>query len=166
MLTGVGQGLAGLFLKPAQGIQRNGLKGCVLGCYQGLAGLILKPVTGLFDAVSKTGQGVKNTLNYFDHKPNQARQRHPRVFYGQEAFFKPFHYHDSQIVSLLNHFNKALYSHSSYLGSVNFSNSNKIYYLVILMDYILLFNFTNQKLLWAIQTKYISNILFDHIISI
>ena len=51
---------------------------------KGLAGLVVKPVTGALDLVSKTTEGVKNTANFFDDKPNEIRKRLPRIFYGQE----------------------------------------------------------------------------------
>lgn len=54
------------------------------GVSKGLAGLVVKPVAGALDLVSKTSEGVKNTANFFDDKPNEKRERIPRVFYGFE----------------------------------------------------------------------------------
>lgn len=48
-------------------------------------GLVVKPVVGAIDLASKTAEGVKNTANYFDDKPNEIRMRLPRVFYGEEG---------------------------------------------------------------------------------
>lgn len=60
------------------------MEGFFKGFSKGLAGLVVKPVAGALDFVSKTSEGVKNTANFFDEKPNETRKRLPRVFYGRE----------------------------------------------------------------------------------
>lgn len=32
--------------------------------------MVVKPIAGIFDAASKTNQGIKANLDYFDDKPN------------------------------------------------------------------------------------------------
>jgi len=60
--------------------------------------LVIKPVAGVLDAVSKTTEGIKNTgkylkiikknlATYFDDKPNENRERNPKVFYRTEKFY-------------------------------------------------------------------------------
>jgi vacuolar protein sorting-associated protein 13A/C len=50
-----------------------------------LTGLIIKPVTGIFDAAAKTTEGIKNTVTYFEDKPNENRERNVRPVYGPEG---------------------------------------------------------------------------------
>ena len=47
--------------------------------------MIIKPVAGIFDAAAKTTEGIKNTVNYFDDKPNETRDRNIRPVYGPEG---------------------------------------------------------------------------------
>lgn len=55
----------------------------------------MKPITGIIDFSSKTAEGIKNTATHFDDKPNEKRERFPRIFYGKEQFYKSFNYKDS-----------------------------------------------------------------------
>ena len=43
--------------------------------------MIVKPITGVLDTASKTAEGLKNSAQYFDDKPNTHRLRDIRVFY-------------------------------------------------------------------------------------
>jgi vacuolar protein sorting-associated protein 13A/C len=69
---------------------------------KGLAGLVVKPVVGVMDFTSKTAEGIKNTANFFDDKPNEKRYRPPRVFYGTEQYYRTFKMQDSEMVELLS----------------------------------------------------------------
>lgn len=62
---------------------------------------MVKPVAGALDLVSKTSEGVKNTANFFDDKPNEKRERLPRVFYGFEQKFKNYTLQDAEIMYIL-----------------------------------------------------------------
>ncbi len=77
-------GITGVFTKPFEGAKKEGVKGCFKGCLKGITGLIVKPITGCLDAASKTTEGIKATVNYFDDKPNSLRWRPIRVFYSFE----------------------------------------------------------------------------------
>lgn len=37
----------------------------------GITGLVTKPITGAIDAVAKTAEGIKNTVNFMDDKPTE-----------------------------------------------------------------------------------------------
>jgi vacuolar protein sorting-associated protein 13A/C len=73
-----------------QGAEKDGVEGFFKGAMKGFAGLVVKPVVGVMDLTSKTAEGIKNTANYFDDKPNEKRSRPPRVFYGTEQYYKNF----------------------------------------------------------------------------
>lgn len=90
LFSGVGYGIAGLVTQPYQGAEKEGVGGFFKGVSKGLAGLVIKPVTGALDLVSKTTEGVKNTANFFDEKPNETRKRLPRIFYGEELILRNF----------------------------------------------------------------------------
>lgn len=46
---------------------------------------MIKPVAGILDAAAKTTEGIKNTVTYFDDKPNENRVRNIRPVYGPEG---------------------------------------------------------------------------------
>lgn len=61
-MTGITDGIAGLFLKPIQETKEKGLKGVFTGTAKGFAGLIIKPITGVLDGLSQTAAGIQNTV--------------------------------------------------------------------------------------------------------
>ncbi|CAD8076677.1 unnamed protein product [Paramecium primaurelia] len=102
LASGVGYGLAGLVTQPYQGAEKDGVGGFFKGVSKGIAGLVIKPVTGALDLVSKTSEGVKNTANFFDEKPNEMRKRLPRIFYGEEQILRNYMLQDSEIMYILD----------------------------------------------------------------
>ncbi len=83
---GVISGLYGIVEQPYKQIKKEGAVGIFKGTAKGLAGLVAKPVGGVFGAIEKTAEGVKNTFNYLDgnaskeQAPNQTRERAPKTF--------------------------------------------------------------------------------------
>ncbi len=82
--------MTGIVSKPYEGLKKNGVAGLFKGSVHGLAGLLVKPIAGVFDATSKTAEGIKNTATHFDDKPNERRMRMPRVFYEKEGYIKMY----------------------------------------------------------------------------
>ena len=76
--------------KPYEGAKKSGLSGFLKGSVHGIVGLLVKPIAGVFDATSKTAEGIKNTATHFDDKPNERRMRLPRVFYEKAGFIKMY----------------------------------------------------------------------------
>ena len=68
--------------------------------------MVVKPVAGIFDATSKTAEGIKNTATHFDDKPSDKRQRFLRVFYNKEKYFKSYSKRDSEIMAFLANYKK------------------------------------------------------------
>ncbi|KAJ1462144.1 hypothetical protein M885DRAFT_506262 [Pelagophyceae sp. CCMP2097] len=60
---GIGEGVAGIFLKPVQGAQREGAAGFFKGAAQGLLGVVVKPVVGVLDGGMNVLQGVSQQCN-------------------------------------------------------------------------------------------------------
>jgi len=78
---GIFDGVTGIVVKPVQGVRKDGAKGFAKGLGQGIIGVAVKPVAGVFEAVSKTSEGIKNTTTYFDKDKELRRIRpFPRVF--------------------------------------------------------------------------------------
>jgi vacuolar protein sorting-associated protein 13A/C len=90
MFSGLGEGITGLVSQPVRGAEKDGVGGFFKGALKGFAGLVVKPVVGVIDLTSKTAEGIKNTANYFDEKPNEKRSRPPRVFYSREQYYKVY----------------------------------------------------------------------------
>jgi len=78
---GIFDGITGIVVKPVQGARKDGAKGFAKGIGQGVVGVVVKPVAGVFEAVSKTSEGIKNTATYFDKDKIIRRVRpYPRLF--------------------------------------------------------------------------------------
>jgi len=78
---GIFDGITGIVVKPVQGARKDGAKGFAKGIGQGVVGVVVKPVAGVFEAVSKTSEGIKNTATYFDKDKILRRVRpFPRLF--------------------------------------------------------------------------------------
>lgn len=71
----------------------------------GIAGVIIKPLTGVFDAASKTAEGLTNTATYFDDHPNNLRMRHIRAFYEVSRYVKAYNEDDSFFLNYLISYN-------------------------------------------------------------
>jgi hypothetical protein len=93
MVTSIGSGISGIFVKPIMGSKR-GVKGFFKGLGQGLAGAVIKPVTGLLDLFSNTTEGIKNTISS-DPESNLKKVRELRAFYG--GSFREFNAEESVI---------------------------------------------------------------------
>lgn len=49
-----------MLTNPVEGIRKEGAIGFFKGIGKGVTGLVLKPMSGLFDATSKTTEGIRN----------------------------------------------------------------------------------------------------------
>jgi vacuolar protein sorting-associated protein 13A/C len=74
--------LTGLVKRPYIEAKRHGFRGFLVGVYSGTSGLILKPISGGLDLLSKTAEGIKNTVKIFEAQVFNDRIRLPRTFYG------------------------------------------------------------------------------------
>ena len=79
MTESVFSGVTDVVVKPYEGAKEN-IEGFGKGLFKGLAGLIIKPVSGVLELVSKTTEGIKNTMTSDDI---QKMVRKPRAFYGK-----------------------------------------------------------------------------------
>lgn len=65
IFNGFAKGITGLVTAPVEGAQESGIGGFFVGGLKGITGLVVKPVSGIFDATTKTFEGIKNTPSYF-----------------------------------------------------------------------------------------------------
>jgi hypothetical protein len=96
MASGLISGVSDVITKPIEGAQKESVSGFGKGVLKGIGGLFAKPISGVLELVSKTSEGIKNTISKDDiaFKPD----RKPRVFYGRfkyvRKFFNNFFFHN------------------------------------------------------------------------
>jgi len=88
MLGGIYDGVSGVVMQPIKGAKDSGAQGFFKGVGKGLTGLFVKPVSGFLDTISKTAEGVKNTVKNEDL--HQIRSRRIRPFYGFEQELREY----------------------------------------------------------------------------
>ena len=132
------------------------------GTFQGITGLVVKPVTGLLDATSKVGEGIKNTATSLDDKPNSIWERDPRVFYDKEQFFSDYKSNDAKIMLLLQNIKKGKYAGRIFVDLFtiipNKKDAENKFILILLVDIIVFFSLKKKKRLWDIDVSNIETI--------
>jgi len=100
---GLFDGVTGIVVKPVQGVRKDGAKGFAKGLGKGLLGVAVKPVAGVFEAVSKTSEGIKNTTTYFDKDRIVRRVRpFPRLFTPEKCLL-PYNEYECEGAFMLSH---------------------------------------------------------------
>jgi len=86
MANGVCSGVKDVFVKPVEGAKKENITGFGKGILKGFGGLVSKPISGFLELVSKTSEGIKNTVvtDESDLKP----ERKTRAFYGKHKYVK------------------------------------------------------------------------------
>lgn len=83
-------GLCGVVVRPYVETSRGGGPGFLKGVWSGTTGVFLKPLSGGLDLISKTTEGIKNTVKIFEAQVFKDRHRLPRTFYGNEEQIKAY----------------------------------------------------------------------------
>jgi vacuolar protein sorting-associated protein 13A/C len=88
MASGVCSGVKDVFVKPVEGAKKENIAGFGKGILKGFGGLVSKPISGFLELVSKTSEGIKNTVvtGESELKP----ERKPRAFYGKHKYVNFF----------------------------------------------------------------------------
>jgi vacuolar protein sorting-associated protein 13A/C len=81
MAKGVYSGVTDVIVKPIEGAKKESVSGFGKGFLQGIGGLVAKPVSGFLELLSKTTEGIKNTVSSNDEDSFKP-VRKPRTFYG------------------------------------------------------------------------------------
>lgn len=83
-----GDSVAGVFKRPVELAEEEGVIGAIKGSFIGLGGLIIKPITGILDFASSGTKGLSNVVNPDGLLEPTLRIRNPRAFYGESSFIK------------------------------------------------------------------------------
>ena len=153
LFKGLENGVTGVFLKPYEGAKEEGVPGLLKGAVKGITGFFIKPITALFDATSKTAEGIKNTMNY--EEVHQKLTRYKRPFYGIEKFYKEYSKEDAEIFEFLEKFKKGRYSKKTFYDfvTVHEDEKNDVKILVIMVESLLLLSLKKKRKEWEIETK-------------
>lgn len=85
MAGGLYHGVTDIVMKPIEGAKKEKWAGFGKGLMKGLAGVVAKPISGVLELVSKTSEGIKNTVV---NDQFLKMERLPRTFYGKFKFVK------------------------------------------------------------------------------
>ena len=96
---GVASGVKDVFLKPVEGGKQTGITGFFGGALKGLVGLVVKPVSGIFEFISQSSEGIKQTFNVEEVQIIKVRKI--RAFYARDKYFKEYDSYHSEVISLL-----------------------------------------------------------------
>lgn len=80
--------ITGVFTRPVEMAEKEGLLGAIKGSFIGLGGLFIKPITGILDFASGGTQQLKAGVDYDHLAPPNKRIRNPRAFYGDLSLIK------------------------------------------------------------------------------
>ncbi len=122
LVQGFSDGVAGVFVNPYKGAEKDGFAGFARGVGTGVIGLVVKPVVGIGDAATNVLQGVKGTTeNIAQSSSGQVESsyaaassyqsslelarygqlRPRRALYGHHRILKRYCLKDAQVASLL-----------------------------------------------------------------
>ncbi len=118
-----------LLQKPKEGLAREGGLGLLKGIGQGLAGVVVKPVIGTVDLVAKTTEGIRNTTTYFDEK-ERRRVRLPRHFQVGMPLH-PYSAHRAAGQYILKSINEAAYQKEPFAFCVRVEQPHQILWMVV-----------------------------------
>ena len=94
---GIFDGIKGLFIKPIEGIKKDGFIGALKGSYKGITGLIIKPITGVLDLTSATAKGIRELATDKSQNIPVKRKRPPRLFYSDDRYYKVYDIKEARI---------------------------------------------------------------------
>ena len=83
-----GDSVSGVFKRPVEMAEDQGVIGAIKGSFIGLGGLIIKPITGILDFASSGTKTLSNVVNPDALMEPTQRVRNPRAFYGESSFIK------------------------------------------------------------------------------
>lgn len=149
----IGQGITGVVTEPIKGFKKDNLEGMVKGGLKGLGGLVVKPVAGVFDMVSRSAEGIKNTAN-FNETLHYNKQRYPRVIYGNLRLIQTYNEEDAILLQHLFRIKKYKYYNKEFLESLSGLNSDgKTIILAFFTDLVMYITKSDGKIRWKAYYK-------------
>jgi len=108
------EGFKGVYTKPRDGVISGGFGGFMKGIGQGLAGVLVKPTVGAVDMISKTTQGLERECSERSECADKfKRVRAPRAFYDFHKAVKIYNETDALAYGLIkdeSYFMKAFHA--------------------------------------------------------
>ncbi|KAG0723185.1 Vacuolar protein sorting-associated protein 13 [Chionoecetes opilio] len=97
IVTGVMDGVTGVFLKPIDGAREEGVEGFFKGVGKGVVGLVTRPASGVIDFASGSFDAVMRAT---DGSEEMVRQR-PARYIAADGVIRPFVMHFAQGAKML-----------------------------------------------------------------
>jgi hypothetical protein len=150
-MKNVGQGISGLVTEPIKGFKKDKMEGMVKGGVRGIGGLFVKPLAGVFDMVSRSAEGIKNTAN-FNEELEFYKARYPRVIYGALRVIQVYNDEDAVLMQHLFRIKKNKYYDKEFVEQVTGVNSSdKPIIFAIFTDVIILISRQDGKIKWKVK---------------
>ena len=124
-------GITGVFTRPAEMTEKEGLIGAIKGSLIGLGGLVIKPVTGMLDFASGGTQQLRNTVEDEELKPPANRIRNPRAFYNDSGSLKKYNENDSFVYNMIQMKTKQTDDNLISYKQVYIDGNKDVYYILI-----------------------------------
>jgi vacuolar protein sorting-associated protein 13A/C len=154
VFSGIYHGVTGVVTKPIEAAKQGNIG---KGFLQGFSGLIMKPISGVLDLVSKTTEGVKNTIN---SNVSIEKMRPSRAFYGKYLIFREFHNFHADVYMILK--DSLDYSYVDFCDAIIYYNKNNEYSLVIVnKSEIIFYDLGKSKLKANVNFANITNIRIE-----
>lgn len=152
LYTGFEVAVTGVVRHPLENYRRTGLPGFLKGLLQGTTGLLTKPLSGLFEAVSKFSEGVKQTALFFQDGPNSTRSRPPRIFISSQEYYEEYNAEESKAINLLEFHSTKHLKKTILLVAVDPSPQDALY-TVLTSEYLVLLSKATKKVLREVSVE-------------
>ena len=155
MAGGIFYGITDIVRKPIEGIkQEKNLSGFGKGILKGIGGVITKPISGVIDLVSKTSEGIKNTIKKNDE--SFQRVRLPLPLYGKYKFYKEYNKREAELYYFIKKFFKEDFKIRNFISYYN--TQDKVMLLVFDNYKVYLIDYEGKEILVNIDLKDISDV--------
>lgn len=151
--------ISGVFTRPVEMTEKQGLMGAIKGSFIGFGGLILKPVTGLFDFVSSGAEDAAAKINPNPLSAPVSRIRNPRAFYGETSSIKLYNDPDAEIYNMLENKSRNKYDKLLNTVQVTTDKSTSIDLLVNTVQFIYCVNPIAQDIHWALDKEFYHKVM-------
>lgn len=95
-------------------------------------------MSGGLDLISKSAEGIKNTVKIFEAQLVKDRRRLPRTFYGYEEQIKPYNDMDSYIIVRILETIEGPFKKNHYIETIKFKDGERIRFLVLSEEHLIL----------------------------
>lgn len=95
-------------------------------------------MSGGLDLISKSTEGIKNTVKIFEAQLFKDRRRLPRTFYGYEEHIKAYNDEDSYIIIRILETLEGPFKKDHYIETIKFKDGDRTRFLVVSEEHIVL----------------------------